>query len=112
MEIRNLRLQDDGTIDGASTLTVTRTFSWVGGTMTGGGTTILAAQCVTTVDAPGLRLSRNLRNDGILDWRNGDLEITQPKPRWHHCRGLDRRSRSVGGTWRFLQFRRHLFRRG
>ena len=65
VSVTNLTLS--GTLNGAQGITVTSTFTWSGGTLTGGGATTLPASAVTNVTGYGYLDGRPMSNAGTLN---------------------------------------------
>lgn len=65
-----------GTLTGAGDATFSAGLSWTGGTMSGAGTTIIAATTGTlSMSVNTHTLSRTLRNDGAATWTVGTLSM-------------------------------------
>ncbi len=62
----NVTLQGSGVIDGGGTLILSGTSTWLGGTMSGSGTTINPATKSLAISAPVTLDGRILQNDGTL----------------------------------------------
>ena len=77
--LANFEIAVGGTLEGASTLTLTGTFDWIGGAIDGLGVTV--NQGVGIIDAPAAKSvtgGRILRNEGTMQWLgNGQLRIQQ-----------------------------------
>ena len=67
-----------GTIDGAGNLALSGTSSWTGGSMSGTGTTTIAAGGTMTINALGtaVGISRTLTNNGTMTWVAGQLQFS------------------------------------
>lgn len=74
------RIEQDGTIDGTGTLTVTQSMDWLRGNMDEDGTTVIAEGAVLNIDVifdggKSLNNGRTLENHGTVNWRQGPLSV-------------------------------------
>jgi hypothetical protein len=67
--------QSSGTLGGAGDVTITGTFNWTGGMMSGSGKTIIASGGTLNLSGGGT-LSRVLQNDGTASWTGGGYNFS------------------------------------
>ncbi|HEY7114857.1 MAG TPA: hypothetical protein VIA45_18150, partial [Thermoanaerobaculia bacterium] len=65
-----------GVIDGAGNLSVSGAFSWTGGTMSGSGTTTIAATSTLAINSGGVGIQRQITNNGTITWQAGQLQMS------------------------------------
>jgi hypothetical protein len=87
-------LINGGTVGGTGTLTVTDRLLWTSGSMTDGGTTIIAANATMTVDGSGIGVSgsaihdggRTIENFGTVELVRGNINASGSHPLTVHNR--------------------------
>jgi hypothetical protein len=65
-----------GVIDGPNQITVNFVGNWVGGTMSGAGTTIFGASSTLNITGSSKGLNRTLVNNGIATWTGTRIDVT------------------------------------
>lgn len=74
LSLANITLS--GTISGSGDITVSGSFTWLGGTMSGTGKTILTAGSTLVFSTNAHNLSRRLDSGGAASWLGGDIAFS------------------------------------